>query len=52
MQTNSAHWICLHGVLDKVGSVVQSIYAKKWPNPKQIATVMKHIPKVVKFYVV
>ena len=33
-------------------SLVQSIYAKKWPNPKQIATVMKHIPKVVKFYVV
>ena len=32
--------------------LVQSIYAKKWLNPKQIATVMKHIPKVVKFYVV
>ena len=32
--------------------LVQSIYAKKWSNPKQIATVMKPIPKVVKFYVV
>ena len=37
---------------ERSAQVVQSIYAKKWPNPKQIATVMKHIPKVVKFYVV
>jgi len=25
-----------------VVEIVQSIYVKKWPNPKQTATVMKH----------
>ena len=32
--------------------IVQLIYAQKLPNPIQIAIVMKHIPKVSKFYVV